>query len=143
MARFSASFSALRCALAILWSADSSSGSTVFLIRVASMTASRSRSARSLASWRRVARVERLSAIGWSSGSPEATASGPSTRTAEATERSGADPQGERGHQLRDVHAQYDVARRDLTAAQVGHVQRAGGVHQQRLADQPAVRDPP
>ncbi len=56
--------------------------------RDASRTASRSRCARSRASLRSVARVERLSAMGWSIGRQSATASGPSTPTAEATARS-------------------------------------------------------
>ncbi|CAM5316063.1 hypothetical protein STENM223S_12005 [Streptomyces tendae] len=53
-----------------------------------SSTASRSRWARSRASLRRVARVERLSAMGWSMGRQSATVSGPRTPTADATARS-------------------------------------------------------
>ncbi|CAM5567698.1 hypothetical protein SCYAM73S_06188 [Streptomyces cyaneofuscatus] len=56
--------------------------------RDASSTASRSCCDRSRASRRSVARVDRLSAIGWSSGRQSATASGPSTARAPETERS-------------------------------------------------------
>ncbi len=53
-----------------------------------------------------------------------------------------ADPQPERGQQLRDVHAQHQVAGRDLPAAQIGQDDRAGAVDQDGVARQSAVRDP-
>ncbi len=93
MARFSARASALTAFL----SGFSSTGSTscgasskraCLACRDASRTASRSRSARSRASLRSVARVERLSAMGCSIGRQSATASGPSTLNAAATARS-------------------------------------------------------
>ena len=76
-------------------------------------------------------------------GRQSATASGPSTPTADGHRALGADPQAERGHQLGDVHAQQQVTGRDLAAAQVGEDHRAGTIHQNRVADQPAVRDAP
>ena len=52
-------------------------------------------------------------------------------------------PQRERGQQLGDVHPQQDVPGGDLTGAQVGEVDPAGAVQQQRFAGQPPVGDPP
>ncbi|MGX1303173.1 hypothetical protein RKD35_004661 [Streptomyces albogriseolus] len=53
----------------------------------------------------------------------------------------GAHPQPQRHQQLGDVHAQQQVAGRDLPAAQVGEDHRAGTIHQDGVAHQPAVRD--
>ncbi len=55
----------------------------------------------------------------------------------------GAHTQAERGHQLGHVHAQQQVAGRDLTAAQLGEDHLAGTIHQNRVTRQPAVRDAP
>lgn len=53
----------------------------------------------------------------------------------------GADPQSDRGEELRDVHPQHYVARGDLTAAQIGDDHPAVPVDQQRVAGEPAVGD--
>ncbi len=55
----------------------------------------------------------------------------------------GADPQTAGGQQLGDVHPQHEIAGRDLAAAQLGQHDSAGTIHQQRVPDQPPVRDPP
>ena len=126
MARFSAFFSGLAARRAAVLRSVGGPPSSRRLPRAslaardASSTASRSRWARSRASLRSVARVERLSAIGWSSGRQSATASGPSTSTAAATARSAPTRSPQRGQQLGDVHPQHQVAGRDLAAAQIG-----------------------
>jgi hypothetical protein len=55
----------------------------------------------------------------------------------------GAHAQSEGGHELGDVHAQQQIARRDLAAAQIREDHRAGTIHQNRVAREPAVRDAP
>lgn len=55
----------------------------------------------------------------------------------------GARPEAERREQLGDVHAEHEVARGDLAAAQIRENHGAGTIHQNRVASQPAMRDPP
>ena len=133
MARFSASFSArsdLRSPLAAVRASPARAAFVSLSDRDASMTASRSRCARSLASCRRVRagaaaerdRLQQRQAVGDRVGAQHLHRGGHRPL--------GADAQPERRHQLCDVHPQHQVAGRDLTASQVRQVDRAGAVHQ-------------